>query len=74
MQDEEVVNMVKKYSPWVGKKIEKIMKEGVRRNTRKPVSKKNPRRKVSQKQAIAISLSMARKRGMKVPKKNPWLA
>jgi hypothetical protein len=45
----------------VSKKISKIMKEGVRRNTKKPVSKKNPRRKVSQKQAIAIAMSMAGK-------------
>lgn len=45
----------------VSKKISKIMHEGVRRNTRKPVSSNNPRRKVSQKQAVAISLSMARK-------------
>jgi hypothetical protein len=52
----------------VSKKISKIMKEGVRRNTKKPVSKKNPRRKVSQKQAIAISLSMARKGKLKKKK------
>lgn len=51
---------------FVGNKIEKILKEGVRRNTRKPVSKSNPRRKVSWKQAIAISLSMARQKGLKV--------
>ena len=45
----------------VSKKISKIMHEGVRRNTRKPVSKKNPRRKVSQKQAVAIALSEKRR-------------
>lgn len=39
-------------------KVAKIMKEGVRRNTKKPVSKSNPRRKVSQKQAVAIAFSM----------------
>ena len=61
-----------KYSSWVGKKIEKIMKEGVRRNTQKPVSKKNPRRKVSQRQAIAISLNMEKRKGLGVPKKSPW--
>lgn len=42
----------------VGNKIKKILKEGVRRNTHKPVSKTNRRRKVSQKQAVAIALSM----------------
>lgn len=45
----------------IGEKIKKIMAEGVRRNTHKPVSKKNPRRKVSQKQAVAIAESMVRK-------------
>lgn len=45
----------------IGSKIEKIMHEGVRKNTRKPVSKKNPRRKVSQKQAVAIAESMVRR-------------
>lgn len=43
----------------LGPKIEKIMKEGVRRNTHRPVSKSNPRRKVSQKQAVAIAINMA---------------
>lgn len=52
--------MVKKKTA-VGKKISKITKEGVRRNTRKPVSKSNPRRKVSHAQAVAIALSMAGK-------------
>lgn len=56
---------MKKYNPWVGEKIKKILKEGVRRNTRKPVSKKNPRRKVSQKMAVAIALSMEKR-------KSPW--
>lgn len=45
----------------IGAKIEKIMSEGVRRNTHKPVSKKNPRRKVSRAQAIAIAESMAKR-------------
>ena len=45
----------------VGDKIKKIMKEGVRRNTHKPVSASNPRRPVSQKQAVAIAISMAKK-------------
>ena len=46
----------------VGKKVSKIMKEGVRKNTHKPVSKSNPRRKVSQKQAVAIAISMEGKK------------
>lgn len=45
----------------VGNKISKIMHEGVRRNTHKPVSASNPRRKVSQKQAVAIALDMKRR-------------
>ena len=56
-----------KYSSWIGQKIEKIREEGVRRNTRAPASRVNPRRKVSPKMAIAIALSMARKKGLKVP-------
>mgnify|MGYP001573286836 FL=1 len=51
-----------KNSPWVGEKIKKILKEGIRRNTRKPVSKKNPRRKVSQKMAVAVALSMEKQK------------
>ena len=47
--------MAKKYSSWVGKKIKKIAKEGIRRNTKEPVSKANPRRKVSRKQMIAVA-------------------
>ena len=46
----------------VGSKIKVILQEGVRRNTHAPVSKSNPRRKVSQKQAEAIAISM-KKRG-----------
>lgn len=45
----------------IGTKISTIMHEGVRRNTHAPVSKSNPRRKVSQKQAIAIAMSMMKK-------------
>ena len=43
-------------------KVKKIMHEGIRENTHKPVSKSNPRRKVSDKQAVAISYSMAKKK------------
>ncbi len=63
-----------KYSPWVGNKIDQIMTEGIRRNTRKPLSKKNKRRKVLQKQAVAVALDMARRKGFKVPRKSPWPA
>lgn len=54
--------MNKKMNELMSKKIKKIMKEGVRMNTHKPVSKSNPRRPVSQKQAIAIAESMMRKK------------
>lgn len=50
---------MRKKAKAISSKIKKIMKEGVRKNTHKPVSKSNPRRKVSQKQAIAIAESMA---------------
>lgn len=50
----------------VSKKISKILKEGIRKDTHKPVSKSNPRRPVSQKQAVAVALSVAGK-----PKKAP---
>lgn len=49
----------------VDNKISKIMHEGVRRNTHKPVSKSNPRHKVSQKQAVAIAYSMKRRGKLK---------
>ena len=45
----------------ISAKIEKIMHEGVRKNTRKPVSAKNKRRKVGQKQAVAIAMNMAKR-------------
>lgn len=51
----------KKVNRAVSNKVEKIMAEGVRRNTHKPVSKSNPRRKVSQRQAVAIAESMVRR-------------
>lgn len=54
-------------SGYIGAKIGKIMTEGVRRNTRAPVSKSNQRRKVSRKQAIRIAYEMARAKGMGVP-------
>lgn len=45
----------------VSSKISTIMHEGIRKNTHKPVSSSNPRRKVSQAQAIAIALDMKRR-------------
>lgn len=53
----EVLNKMKKktLNKKRSDKIKEIMEKGVRKNTHKPVSKKNPRRKVSQKQAVAIS-------------------
>ena len=54
-----------KYGPLAGKKVEKVMneyKEG------KLKSGKNGKRVTNRKQAIAIGLSEARKRGAKVPK------
>jgi len=58
-------NMAKKtskaFNKRVGNKIKKILKEGVRRNTHAPVSKSNPRRKVSQAQAVAIAENMIRR-------------
>ncbi len=45
----------------IGAKVAKIMKEGIRRNTHAPVSSKNKRRKVSQKQAVAVAFSMAKR-------------
>jgi len=47
----------KKAKGFIGHKISKIMHEGVRG------------KKVDPKQAIAIALSMARKRGLKIKKK-----
>lgn len=47
----------KKYGAWVGMKIRKIMHEGIRG------------KKVSQKQAVAVALSIARKKGKKAPKR-----
>lgn len=45
----------------VGGKISEILHEGIRRNTHAPVSSTNKRRKVSQKQAVAVALDMKRK-------------
>lgn len=45
---------------WISNKIKKIMSEGVRKNTHRPVGKGNPRRKVGLKQAEAIAESMYR--------------
>ena len=47
---------------FISHKVKKIMDEGVRRNTKKSVSKSNPRREVGVKQAEAIAYSMAKKK------------
>ena len=47
---------------FISNKIGKIMKEGIRENTQKPVSSSNPRQPVSQKQAVAVAYSMAKKK------------
>lgn len=52
----------KKTNKKVSAKIGKIMKEGIRKNPKKPVSSKNPRRKVSQKQAVAVAINMVGKK------------
>ena len=51
-----------KKNTWISNKISRIMKEGVRKNTRKALSKTNRRRKVSQKQAVAIAQSIYKRR------------
>lgn len=51
----------KKAKGFVGSKIRKIKKEGIRG------------KKVSQKQAVAVALSMARKKGLKVGR-NPKMS
>lgn len=45
----------------VSNKIKEVVAKGVRKNTKAPVSKDNPRRKVPLKQAVAIAESQARK-------------
>lgn len=55
------MNPIKAGADAVGSKISKIMSEGIRRNTHKPVSSSNKRRKVGQRQAVAVALSMKRK-------------
>lgn len=44
-----------------GEKVDEILDEGVRKNTKKPVSALNPRRKVPMKQALAIAFSLKRR-------------
>ena len=51
----------KEKEKFISHKVSRIMNEGVRENTHKPVSKSNPRKKVSDKQAVAIAYSMARR-------------
>jgi hypothetical protein len=46
---------------FISNKIQKIEREGVRKNTHASVSKSNPRRPVGVKQAAAIAYSMAKR-------------
>jgi Family of unknown function (DUF6496) len=61
-----LIIMPTKYGPTAGKKVEKVMKE-YKRGTLK--SGRSGKKVTSRKQAIAIGLSEARKRGARVPKK-----
>jgi hypothetical protein len=61
------INFMAKYSAGAGKKVEKAMKEK-KAGTLK--SGKSGKKVTSRKQAIAIGLSEARKKGAKVPKKS----
>jgi len=56
----------KSFQKFVSEKIEKIMREGIRVNTRRPVSASNPRRRVSLKMAEAVAINMAKKRFGKI--------
>jgi hypothetical protein len=58
--------MPRKYSPKAQKKVEKVMHE-FKRGTLK--SGRSAKKVTSRKQAVAIGLSEARKRGAKVPRK-----
>ena len=58
--------MPRKYSPKAQKKVEKVMHE-FKRGTLK--SGRSGKKVTSRKQAVAIGLSEARKRGAKVPRK-----
>lgn len=58
--------MVRTYGKAAGKKVEKVMRE-FKRGTLK--SGRSGKKVKSRKQAIAIGLSEARKRGARVPKK-----
>jgi hypothetical protein len=63
---EKIKNTMAKYSKLAEKKVEKAMHERKRGKLR---SGRSGKKVTSRKQAIAIGLSEARKRGAKVPKK-----
>ena len=63
---EKIKNTMAKYSKVAQKKVEKAMHERKRGTLR---SGRSGKKVTSRKQAIAIGLSEARKRGAKVPKK-----
>ena len=63
---EKIKNTMAKYSKLAEKKVEKAMHERKRGTLR---TGRSGKKVTSRKQAIAIGLSEARKRGAKVPKK-----
>jgi hypothetical protein len=50
----------RKLNKEVSKNVKAIYKAGLRKNTQRPVSPKNKRRPISQKQAVAVAISMAK--------------
>ena len=59
--------MARKYSTSASKDVERVMKKRKRRTLR---SGRSGKRVTSRKQAIAIGLSEARKKGKKVPRRS----
>lgn len=62
-----VFNCMAKYGPTAQKKVKKVMREFKRG---KLTSGKSNKKVTSRKQAVAIGLSEARKRGAKVPRRS----
>ena len=60
MARKEISPKKRKLNKTTSSNIKAIYKAGVRRNTQKAVSPKNKRRPVTQKQAVAIAISMAK--------------
>ena len=55
---------------FIQRKLKKIHSEGIRKNTKEPVSASNTRGKVSNAQAYAVALNTARKAGYRIPNKS----